>query len=365
MEPVTHFLTGACLARAGLNRRTAYATLVMTLAAETPDLDVVWSLRGPVAALEHHRGWTHTLLGLPLEAAVVVGVVWLADRWRRTRATPAAQQRMTQPLQRRPDPLPKRWGLLYLLALIALLSHLFLDWTNNYGVRPFAPFNPRWYAGSFVFIFEPVLFLLLLTGLLAPTLFGLVGSEIGARRDRFRGRGWAIFALLGACALWAFRGYQRVRAEDLARGADYGGVEIRRSTVSPYPVNPFRWHGVVETPDFFQVSTVDTLTGQVATTSQEDLFFKPRETSATLAAKRSWLGHIYLDWSQWPLVTASGAAPADNAPPGSTDVLFRDLRFLYNTTLMHGRDNPPLAASAVVDANGHVQEMRVGDRVQH
>ena len=33
MEPVTHFLTGAVLARAGFNRRTAYATLAMTLAA--------------------------------------------------------------------------------------------------------------------------------------------------------------------------------------------------------------------------------------------------------------------------------------------------------------------------------------------
>ena len=27
MEPVTHFLAGACIGRAGLNRRTAYATL--------------------------------------------------------------------------------------------------------------------------------------------------------------------------------------------------------------------------------------------------------------------------------------------------------------------------------------------------
>ena len=32
MEPVTHFLTGACLARTGLNRATAYATLAVTLA---------------------------------------------------------------------------------------------------------------------------------------------------------------------------------------------------------------------------------------------------------------------------------------------------------------------------------------------
>ena len=33
MEPITHFMTGACLARAGFNRKAAYATLAMTLAA--------------------------------------------------------------------------------------------------------------------------------------------------------------------------------------------------------------------------------------------------------------------------------------------------------------------------------------------
>ena len=32
MEPVTHFLTGACIGRAGLNRKTAYATMAAVLA---------------------------------------------------------------------------------------------------------------------------------------------------------------------------------------------------------------------------------------------------------------------------------------------------------------------------------------------
>ena len=63
MEPVTHFLTGACLGRSGFNRRTAYATLAMTLAAEAPDMDIFWGFRGPVAGFGHHRGITHTFLG--------------------------------------------------------------------------------------------------------------------------------------------------------------------------------------------------------------------------------------------------------------------------------------------------------------
>jgi len=179
MDPVTHFMTGAVLSRAGFNRKTAYATLAMTLAAEAPDLDVLWSIKGPVASFQHHRGWTHTLLGVPFEAVVVVGFIWLVHRWR---------------LRRNPAPTtaaPLRWPLLYLFSLIALLSHILLDWTNNYGVRPFFPFNPRWYAGGFVFIAEPVIWVLLFAALIIPGILGLAEREISSRRTSapFRGRG--------------------------------------------------------------------------------------------------------------------------------------------------------------------------------
>ena len=47
MEPVTHFLTGACIGRAGFNRKTAYATLAAVLAAEAADLDILWGFARP------------------------------------------------------------------------------------------------------------------------------------------------------------------------------------------------------------------------------------------------------------------------------------------------------------------------------
>ena len=38
LEPITHFLTGACISRAtGLNKRTLYATTTCVLAAEAAD----------------------------------------------------------------------------------------------------------------------------------------------------------------------------------------------------------------------------------------------------------------------------------------------------------------------------------------
>src|SRR4029078_1890375 len=81
VEPVTHFLTGACLGRAGFNRTTALATATMTLAAEAPDLDMIGQLRGPVFGFAHHRGFTHSFLGLLIVAGGGGGfvcVLWSA-----------------------------------------------------------------------------------------------------------------------------------------------------------------------------------------------------------------------------------------------------------------------------------------------
>src|SRR5215467_12291100 len=82
LEPVTHFLFGACLGRAGLNRKTALATLTLTLAAEAPDLDVFGEMKGRAFGFAHHRGFTHSFLGVLLDAVVVVGFVYLAWRIR-------------------------------------------------------------------------------------------------------------------------------------------------------------------------------------------------------------------------------------------------------------------------------------------
>src|SRR5690348_2843705 len=85
MEPITHFLTGACIGRAGLNRKTAYATLAAVLAAEAADLDVVWGFAGPVEGLKHHRGITHTFIAAPFVAAAAAGATWLYSRWDQNR----------------------------------------------------------------------------------------------------------------------------------------------------------------------------------------------------------------------------------------------------------------------------------------
>jgi inner membrane protein len=354
MEPVEHFLFGAALSRAGFNRWTGYATVVMVLAAEAPDLDVLYGIGGPVAGFAHHRGWTHTLIATPVVAAITVAVVWAMSR-----------------MWRRPQKIPVHWGRLFLLGWLAALSHIALDWTNNYGVRPFWPFSPKWYEGDLVFILEPVMLGVLALAMIVPGLLGLADREIGAKRVTFRGQKWAWFALAVTFAMWTVRAVEHQRALTLIGQREWEAGEPRRTGLGPFPVTPFTWHAVVDTGDKYQTAYVDTWTGQVRTNPQTGIFYKPPVTPTIRAAEASWLGRVYMDWSSWPLVTAQQPEVDSEDESSSragmiTPVEFEDLRFAYEIfgRSMGSGGKTPLGAEVLVGPDGSVLQMKMGDRVQ-
>src|SRR5258708_229978 len=175
----------------------------------------------------------------------------------------------------------------------------------------------------------------------------------------FRGRGWAIAALVAMDALWGWRWTEREKAVQLALAGDYNGAEVLRVDVNPSPVNPFRWHAVVETPMTYQLATVDTMSEAMTSNEHTDVFYKPPTTLATLVAKRSWLGEVYLDWSQYPVVTE-----ADTDPDGLTTVSFRDLRFLYDTPFFAGGEKTPLSGKVYINVNRRVVRIEMDGRIQ-
>jgi inner membrane protein len=341
LEPVTHFLAGACLGRAGLNRKTALATLTLTLAAEAPDLDVLSRFGGPAFAFAHHRGFTHSLLGLPLDAAVVVGFVYLIWRLRGRKV-------------KNPN-LPPRWGLLFFYACLAGLSHILLDFTNNYGVRPFWPFSERWYSWDIVFILDPILFGVLLLGLIVPSFFSLIDGEIGVRSRGPRGRIAATLALVGVILLWGLRDFEHRRAVSALAARTYEGADPLKVSAYPALIDPFHWYGVVETPNFFALAPVDSRAPEVDPEGRIELRYKPEETPITLAAKRSYLGRVYLDWAQYPITETEPLNP----PDGGYIVDFQDLRFVQLPSLLSrpGEPRRALGAAVQLDKNLHV----VGD----
>jgi inner membrane protein len=340
LEPITHFLFGAHLGRAGLNRKTALATATLTLAAEAPDLDVLTRFGGPAFGLNHHRGFTHSILGVPLVAAVVVGFVYLIWRLRGRKI-------------KNPD-LPPRWGLLFLFGCLAGLSHILLDYTNNYGIRPLWPFSEHWISWDIVFIVDPVILLALFIGLIVPGLFSLINEEIGARQKGPRGRVAATIALIVVVAWWGLRIYEHRRAVAALESRTYQGSGPIRASAYPLWINPFRWHGVIETGAFFATMDVDSLAPEVDSDGRMQIHYKPEETAVTLAAKQSYLGRVYLSWAQYP-ITETEQLEGDH---DGYLVRFRDLRYYGSGASARSM----LGAAVVLDRNLRVMSERFGAR---
>jgi len=326
------------MGRAGLNRKTALATVVLTLAAEAPDLDVLSRFGGPAFGFAHHRGFTHSFLGVPIDAAVVLGFVYLVWRLRGRKI--------------KDSNLPPRWGLLYLYACLAGLSHILLDFTNNYGVRPFWPFSEKWYSWDIVFIFEPIMFTCLLLGLIVPSFFSLIDSEIGARSRRPRGRVAAIVALVCVVMLWGLRDFEHRRAVNALAARTYEGAEPVRASAYPALADPFQWYGVVETSAFFVLAPVNSLHTDIDPEDHLEIRYKPEETPVTLAAKKSYLGRVYLDWAQYPITETETLPP----PAAGYIVNFQDLRFAQLPSLLNrrGGQRHALGAGVQLDKTLHV-----------
>src|SRR5918912_581758 len=114
MDNLAHTFVGLAAAKAGLERVSPYATTVCVLAANAPDVDIVAASRGRWFYLENHRGITHSIVGtLAFYAAEKLSA-------HLRRATPRIRLR----------------GLI-VASLLASATHPVMDWTNNYGVRPF------------------------------------------------------------------------------------------------------------------------------------------------------------------------------------------------------------------------------------
>jgi inner membrane protein len=343
LDPVTHMLTGACLGRAGLNRTTGLATVTLVLAFEAPDIDSFWYFAGSVAGLQHHRGITHSFVGAPFVAALVLAIVYGIHRWMNR----GMKNRGMQPK------LAPKWKLLYAYACLGSLLHLFQDFTNNYGVRPFAPFNPKWYSWDIVFIIDPIMLGALILGLVLPGLMALITEEIGSRKPQFRGRAGAVLALLCVAAVILVRDFEHRRAVSALNSRTYRNQEPLRASAFPQFLSPLAWNGVVETRDFFHMLPVDSGSGEIDPLNKAIVRFKPEETPVTLAAKKSRLGLVYLDWAAYPLVST------ERLEGGRYQVQFEDLRF-ESVESPTGHRRPPLAGYVLLDPQLRVEEMYMG-----
>jgi inner membrane protein len=302
MDNLTHSLVGVMLSRAGLSKAVPRASLLLLMAANAPDIDVVSAVGGAGTYFEHHRGITHALIAMPAVAFLPV----LVMRW----------------VFRKPAPWLRAW----IVSLIGIASHLALDYTNAYGIRLWLPFSDAWPALDITSVVDVWIWAVLLLAMSAPAISRLVSLEIGARKTT--GQGWAIFALLFVLMYDTGRYFLHQRAIEVQRGRVYEGAPPHRVLAFPLYVNPFSWRGYVETDQFWAVHSVN-LAQEFDPTSGR-LFYKPDASPAIEAARATPVFRHFLKFSKAPLCRSG---PADD-PANYTEVECRDLRFGFAVTAL-------------------------------
>jgi inner membrane protein len=302
MDNLTHTLTAVAIGQTGLNRRTRFATLTLVLAANAPDLDIVTRAQSSLNYLHYHRGISHSLVGVTVIAVAVWAVVYGLGK----RVRPKAG-------------LPVNPGWLLLAALLGTGSHLLLDFTNAYGVRPFLPFSGRWYAWDIMPIIDPPLLALLIFGLGVPWLLRMISEEVGARKPRLvRG---AVITLCAMGALWGIRDFAHRRALAILDSRTFASEATQRSGAFPVAASPFTWTGVVESATSFHVVRVNALDAD-ADLEELAALAKPQPSPALAAATQSPAGKILLDFARFPWAQV-------NETDDAYQVSIEDLRFFH------------------------------------
>ena len=301
MDNITHTLTGIAISQAGFNRKTRFATLALVIGSNLPDIDSLSGFWGGVTYLEHHRGITHSIIGVAaLGIALAAGTYFLGERVRPKTTGP---------------PLDGRW--LLLACCVATGIHLLLDSTNSYGIRPFLPFSAHWYAWGIEPIIDPLLWLILTAGLGLSALFRLITEEVGARKTGFQTG--ALFSLCAIVAVWGLRDFSHRRALNMLDSVRYYQAEPQKLGAFPSFANPFEWTGVVETSAAFYVLSVNTLSAEIEP-ADATVFHKAEPSAALKTALETRTARVFMDFARFPWAEV---IPTENGAM----VTVRDLRF--------------------------------------
>jgi len=279
LDNVTHSLIGVVIAdsivhRPGVQKRITeikglktaiYMTAIF--GSNLPDADLITRFFRKDAAFSYlldHRGWTHTVVAIPILAFICLafGAIFASFRL----------------LTRR-----ERWGMLGVGA-VGLCFHIFADSWNEYGVHPFAPFYNRWFYGDFIFIVEPwlwaaVLPLLLVKERTRPVKVIAILGYVVMLALMIKTAVIPVSLIIGYFVLAAFLGFMIFRTAGsrrwiasvmgivaalgifhsssyLARGKVEQGFASQRPfekivqlASSPMPTNPLCWRFVVASRD--------------------------------------------------------------------------------------------------------------------
>lgn len=292
----THTLVGLALARGGLDRWSRHAGWTAVIASNLPDIDIVAGLYDMPAYIEYHRGITHSFVGIPVLSIALAAVMFrFTGNWIRT----------------------------FVIALLSMSAHLFLDYLNTYGVRPFLPFDGTWFYGDALFVIDPVFDAVLIAALLA-------GHFLRSRRRPL--------ALIGMTVVAIYVGV-RLEFRSLSRSHLAG---FQKAAVSPTVFNPFEWIGFIDNPTDVSVVTITPFRG-IVDTPQPFPKAPPDEIVARAAESRS--GRAFHGFARFPVTNVQSTN-------SRFVVTFFDVRFF--------RGGRAFTARIDLDSSGRILDESLG-----
>jgi len=233
MDPLTHALSGALLARVAapanpprLIGPAASSHLPLRLqvtagffAAVFPDLDFALRLIDTLTYLNWHQGPTHSLVMLPLWAWLLACLF--------SRFFSGSYS----------------WRQFYLPTCLGLAIHIAGDLITSYGLMLFAPFSTERYSLPLVFVIDPWFTLIIIAGLLTSWLNP--NQKITA-----------ITALLGLSGYVLFLWTLHTQAVGFARHhAD--AIPHTDISVLPQPLSPFHWQIIIRQGKNYHIALIN------------------------------------------------------------------------------------------------------------
>jgi inner membrane protein len=286
VDNVCHTLAGAAFGEAGLKRTTKYATVTLMIAANLPDVDVLVFATGlPSVAIR--RGWTHGVLAQALLPILLAAAVMWFARWRRAEGV--------------------RFARLAALSYVGVLSHVFLDLLNNYGVRLLMPLSGQWFYGDAVFIIDIWLWI-------ALGIAVWFGSAKGQAR-----RAVMILAIAGVYVVGMIVSARMARAIVREAWRERTGREPVALMVGPAPITPFHKQVIVDGGDTYTTGSFVWFGGQTVF-EPEPVAKNERHPSVRAAIAADRKIQAVLTWSRFPYFTVEPGI-------GGDVVTLRDLRF--------------------------------------
>jgi len=256
MDTTTHALAGYMIAKTGLTRDTGkWGTISGVSAAIFPDMDLI--LRPFLSVeflLKYHRHLTNSLfLIIPFSLLFA----WLFVKISKVR----------------------RFWTFFLIWVVELLAHTFLDLITSYGTMILTPFSDYRFALDWVFIID--LFLV------STFLFPLIALHLWKRKGQTLARVSVVLAAvyISLCA------YNHSWALSLAKSyARQEGLVAETVASVPQPLSPFRWGNYILTEKKIYQGFVN-LIGKEDKSTEEGNFlsrFLPRYQPISRIRYREW-----------------------------------------------------------------------------